>query len=259
MPEAPPAPDELPFVEAAAKPDTFTVAYGVPVRLDVLANDAASFNEIASFTQPQFGVVSLINGSIWFDPVVGFAGNTTFTYTVRDLEGTTSTATVTVAVTPPNLSEVDNSIQIDLWDYTAEDRKTEEMSFADAGAAILDAIRALRIPSRLVLLSGAWVMLFSFIFARIVRPWKYAVVTNVDRESTATVAPRRDGKGAFNLRHDADLVWVSNKRIRRRGTWFRKVETPTGIGLIRDDQVTDMVNAYLGTDDAAASPRPPLA
>ncbi|HYH99095.1 Ig-like domain-containing protein, partial [Hyalangium sp.] len=74
--------------------------------LDVLANDtfAPDTGEtltVTVVTQPANGTVTLTGGVVSFTPTAGFAGTTTFTYTISDGNGGSDTATVTVRVGMP--------------------------------------------------------------------------------------------------------------------------------------------------------------
>ncbi|MFB2878171.1 SdiA-regulated domain-containing protein [Floridanema aerugineum] len=74
------------------------------VVIPVLANDTdpdvGDVLSILSFTNPSSGtVVQNADNTFTYTPVVGFVGNTSFNYTVRDLAGLTSTATVALSVT----------------------------------------------------------------------------------------------------------------------------------------------------------------
>jgi uncharacterized repeat protein (TIGR01451 family)/MYXO-CTERM domain-containing protein len=71
----------------------------------VLANDTAAPDtletlRITAVTQPANGTVVIVNNGagLTFQPVAGFEGVTTFTYTIDDGNGTTDTANVTVGV-----------------------------------------------------------------------------------------------------------------------------------------------------------------
>ncbi|WP_420496749.1 Ig-like domain-containing protein [Vibrio fluvialis] len=70
----------------------------------LLANDSdpdGDTLEITSVDSPSTGTVALNDdGSISFKPAPGFDGDATFTYTVKDSDGLTDTATVTVHVAP---------------------------------------------------------------------------------------------------------------------------------------------------------------
>jgi large repetitive protein len=82
--------------------DTTTTAAGVPVSINVLANDLGSALNVTGVTQPAagLGAVSIVGGLPVFTPAVGTSGPVTFTYTVTDGSGQTTTSTVTVNVTP---------------------------------------------------------------------------------------------------------------------------------------------------------------
>ncbi|WP_407659994.1 Ig-like domain-containing protein [Hyalangium gracile] len=88
--------------------DSFTVAEdsGGTV-FDVLANDSSAPDTgetltVTAVTQPTGGSVTLSAGVVRFTPAANFNGTATFQYTVSDGNGGTSTATVTVVVTPVN-------------------------------------------------------------------------------------------------------------------------------------------------------------
>ncbi|EKO3374277.1 cadherin-like domain-containing protein, partial [Vibrio fluvialis] len=70
----------------------------------LLANDSdpdGDTLEITSVDSPSTGTVTLNDdGSVSFKPAPGFDGDATFTYTVKDSDGLTDTATVTVHVAP---------------------------------------------------------------------------------------------------------------------------------------------------------------
>lgn len=92
-----------------AQNDAATVTEGGSVTIDVLANDSDPTNDalaITGFTQPAKGSVTLVDGKLVFDASAGFEslgdGESeiqTFTYTVSDDRGGSTTATVAVTVT----------------------------------------------------------------------------------------------------------------------------------------------------------------
>lgn len=109
--------------------DTATTTQGVPVSIAVLANDtdpnglALSF---ASITQPKNGT-AVINSdrTITYTPIASFLGGDSFTYTITDSKGGTSTATVTVNViappAPPTWSAHEFSPYVDMGLYPTYD------------------------------------------------------------------------------------------------------------------------------------------
>lgn len=82
--------------------DSFTVLGAIPTILYVLANDSDPDGdpiEIVSITAPLHGEANIVgNGTIWYRSESGYCGPDTFTYTIRDPSGATSTATVTLNV-----------------------------------------------------------------------------------------------------------------------------------------------------------------
>jgi hypothetical protein len=88
--------------------DAFTVVRGSgPTTLNVIANDSTapdvgeSLIGVAAVTQPAHGRVINAGGTVTYEPNDGFVGTDTFQYTVRDSNGGTDTATVTVTVERP--------------------------------------------------------------------------------------------------------------------------------------------------------------
>ncbi|MFF5079467.1 beta strand repeat-containing protein [Actinoplanes sp. NPDC000266] len=82
--------------------DTATTSNGVPVKIDVLANDGdtedpASALKVTIGTGPAHGsAVVESDGRITYTPTLGWAGADTIGYVVTDSDGGTATATVTV-------------------------------------------------------------------------------------------------------------------------------------------------------------------
>jgi large repetitive protein len=93
-----PVPNSAPI----ANPDSPTTPAGQPITVDVLANDTDSNADaltITSTTVPGHGSDSVVAGKILYTPTAGYAGSDSFSYTISDGHGGTSTATVTVTVT----------------------------------------------------------------------------------------------------------------------------------------------------------------
>ena len=86
---------------AVAVDDTATTQ-GNPVKIGVLNNDqnvAGSSAEITRFTQPAHGSVTLnADNTFTYVPDTGFSGIDTFSYTIQDLYGNETTASVSVTV-----------------------------------------------------------------------------------------------------------------------------------------------------------------
>jgi hypothetical protein len=66
--------------------------------IDVLDNDFGTDIEIDSVGTPGFGTASIDSGVIDYEPLAGFSGSDSFTYTIVDSVGQTETATVYVDV-----------------------------------------------------------------------------------------------------------------------------------------------------------------
>jgi hypothetical protein len=84
---------------AKALPDTAVTTAGMPVTINVLANDTGSGLVLTSFSNPTNGnLVFNSDKSFTYTPAAGFTGDDTFSYTVRDAAGTPATTEVTISV-----------------------------------------------------------------------------------------------------------------------------------------------------------------
>jgi len=87
-----------------ANPDAATTLQGQSVNINVTANDVTSLTTISSVTiqsqSPNGNAVVQPNKTITFIPNPGYSGTTTFQYKIIAANGASSTADVTVTVTP---------------------------------------------------------------------------------------------------------------------------------------------------------------
>lgn len=91
--------------------DSAETVSGVPVLIDVLANDSdpnGDALELVSVSAASGGTTSIVGDSVRYESDGGFTGTDSFTYTVRDAGGAEVTGEVTVTVTPatPNTAPV---------------------------------------------------------------------------------------------------------------------------------------------------------
>ena len=92
---------------------------GTSVLIDVLANDSSSPDPtetltIESVTQGSAGgTVTIENGKIRYKAASGKLGQETFTYTIKDTDGLTDTATVNVTVAAPSDNTISGIVYID--------------------------------------------------------------------------------------------------------------------------------------------------
>ena len=90
-----PPPPPVAVDDAAVTPE------GTPVDVDVLPNDSGDEIVVTAVTQPTNGAASINpDGTVRYTPNPSFVGTDTFTYTITDVNGATSIATVTVTVEP---------------------------------------------------------------------------------------------------------------------------------------------------------------
>ncbi|MEV4640628.1 Ig-like domain-containing protein [Actinoplanes sp. NPDC049548] len=83
--------------------DTATAVAGTPTTMDVLSNDTGQGLSVTGVSAPGNGTATITLGGtgVEYTGNSSFTGSDTFTYTVTDLGGNTSTGTVTVTVTAP--------------------------------------------------------------------------------------------------------------------------------------------------------------
>lgn len=131
---------------ATTQPSSLTLLFS-----ELLSNDSAGpSNEsqalsITSVTQPGAGSVLLTTTGIVFSPPPSFTGTTSFTYTVRDDEGATDTATVTIDVLPSGaeadlailLSAPATAVSGDTFDYTVAIRGDSSFDATGVTARII--------------------------------------------------------------------------------------------------------------------------
>ncbi|MCR4297165.1 MAG: Ig-like domain-containing protein, partial [Gallionella sp.] len=88
-----------------AQNDAFSTNSGETAMLDVLANDSDPDQDaltIVSVTPPAHGNAIISNNMVSYTPAPGFTGQDTFSYTIADDKGASSTAQVTVTVQAVN-------------------------------------------------------------------------------------------------------------------------------------------------------------
>ena len=87
-----------------ANPDFAVTQLNQPVTVAVLDNDATLVGDpitVTAVTQPTNGTVVInSDGTVTYTPTTGYVGPDTFTYTITDTKGLTSTGTVTIKVLP---------------------------------------------------------------------------------------------------------------------------------------------------------------
>ncbi|WP_157951203.1 tandem-95 repeat protein, partial [Cyanothece sp. BG0011] len=121
--------------------DTATTSANQSIIIDVLSNDSDAEGDpisIQNFNQPDYGVISQnSDGTLNYTPETDFVGNDSFTYTITDNQGQTSTAQVDVTVFSSNIS---NNIVVDSTfsansdsAFTRITQKWVDTTVADAG------------------------------------------------------------------------------------------------------------------------------
>ncbi|MEE9313269.1 MAG: Ig-like domain-containing protein, partial [Rhizobiaceae bacterium] len=97
--------DTAPANSVDAVDDVANAAYDTPVKINVLSNDSDPEGDaftVTSVTDGQGGTVTIAaDGQVIYTPNPGVYGVDTFTYTITDAKGATSTATVSVTIEGP--------------------------------------------------------------------------------------------------------------------------------------------------------------
>ena len=133
------------------RPDSAETDPGVPVQIDVLANDSdpnGDALELVAVSAAAGGATSIVGDAVLYEPNAGFNGTDTFTYTVRDSGGAEATGDVTVTVTnqPPVAVEdgaratVGQSIDIDVL-ANDSDPEGDPISLVSVGEPVFGTVR----------------------------------------------------------------------------------------------------------------------
>jgi large repetitive protein len=102
-----------------ADPDSVTTLVNQPVVIAVLDNDIGEGLTITGLTQPSDGTAAVNpDQTVTYTPPTDFVGATSFTYTVTDVHGGTSGATVDVEVLMPNSPPVAEDIEVETIEQT---------------------------------------------------------------------------------------------------------------------------------------------
>ena len=103
--------------------DSFVTLEGNPVSGNLLGNDSDPDQDILTIisnSTPANGSVTIqSNGDFTYSPAAGFRGPDSFTYTISDGKGGTSSATVTITVQPRPIFVNGNVIQMINFEYDA--------------------------------------------------------------------------------------------------------------------------------------------
>ncbi|SEJ34648.1 CshA/CshB family fibrillar adhesin-related protein [Demequina mangrovi] len=136
-------------VTPVAADDEAATESGVPVTFtvgDLTGDDEGTALRIVAVTDGAHGTVTIgADGSVTYTPDDGFFGEDSFTYTVEDHEGGTTTATVVVVVAAPAVAGVDGSAdEADAADAATEgdpvDDVDEEPLLSATGADVASAL-----------------------------------------------------------------------------------------------------------------------
>ena len=116
--------------------------------MDVLANDTSNSGSgeltITDVSAPANGTAEIVDGQIVYTPNPGFSGKDTFTYTITDSNGLTTTATASVVVADAVLvapeasndrvtTQEDTRVVIDVLDNDTSNSGSGELTITDVG------------------------------------------------------------------------------------------------------------------------------
>ncbi|MBN9605680.1 MAG: tandem-95 repeat protein [Actinomycetales bacterium] len=97
-------------VSPSSPDDTGSTTVGVPVEIDVLANDSGTGLGVTAVTVPAHGTAAVApSGRVLYTPEPGFSGIDGFDYTAQDGASSTSGAHVTVFVAPDAVDDTANT------------------------------------------------------------------------------------------------------------------------------------------------------
>jgi uncharacterized repeat protein (TIGR01451 family) len=98
--------DDIEFsLTAGACSDPVATNAGSAVTIDVLGNDVGAGLSLVSIDANAGGTATILGNRVQFTPTSGFSGAASFTYTMRDIAGNTSSATSTVNVLPVGVDD----------------------------------------------------------------------------------------------------------------------------------------------------------
>lgn len=98
--------DDIEFsLTAGACSDTIATNAGSAVTVDVLGNDVGAGLSLVSIDANSGGTAVIVGNRVQFTPTAGFSGTASFTYTMRDIAGNTSSASSTVNVLPVGVDD----------------------------------------------------------------------------------------------------------------------------------------------------------
>jgi uncharacterized repeat protein (TIGR01451 family) len=104
--------DDIEFsLTAGACSDTVATNAGSAVTIDVLGNDVGAGLGLVSIDANSGGTATIVGNRVQFTPTAGFSGTASFTYTMRDIAGNTSSATSTVNVLPIGVADAANTTE----------------------------------------------------------------------------------------------------------------------------------------------------
>lgn len=104
--------DDIEFsFTAGACSDVVATDAGSAITIDVLGNDVGAGLSIASIDAVAGGTATILGNRVRFTPTAGFSGAASFTYTVRDIAGNTSSATSAVTVLPVGVDDTTETIE----------------------------------------------------------------------------------------------------------------------------------------------------
>jgi uncharacterized repeat protein (TIGR01451 family) len=104
--------DDIEFsLTAGACSDTVATNAGAAVTIDVLGNDVGAGLGLVSIDANSGGTAVIVGNRVQFTPTAGFSGTASFTYTIRDIAGNTSSATSTVNVLPIGVADAANTTE----------------------------------------------------------------------------------------------------------------------------------------------------
>ncbi len=183
----------------------------------MLENDSFGSNpQVVDFTQPSVGSVELVDGRLVAFVPPSFAGELTFSYTISDESGTTSTADVTVS----SVNVLDEAGQLTDLDQPVNSVSDVLSRLANIFSSLIS-VRLNSVQLGFLGLGPFFLGLTYYLFSR--RELLLSVTNTAQRSAAAAVNTGSE----FALRHDA-LVWTTGKTRVHDGVPQIRIDLPDG-------------------------------
>ncbi|MFW2340598.1 MAG: immunoglobulin-like domain-containing protein, partial [Acidimicrobiia bacterium] len=243
-----------------AVPDAIVLDNYLTTSLEVLRNDTDIEGDslsLFSFTQPEHGTVELIDGELRYTPETGWSGEDTFTYTIIDSNGASSTVEVVVEVLPAALSAAielagvvgTGLLEIAIPEPTvlarvALDSPRAVRLFAEA---VFQSVSALQIPLIVLLIGALWFLVGGtpWMTGLLAKRRHWAVVwVSAEDKLNVYAEPNESSSAVFKLLPNARGIVSLGRPIKDRetGITWLPIEADAGRGWANLANLTEDID-----------------